>query len=140
MLVDSGGVGEGVTNDLEKNLGLRFIRYVLTGGTSQTHKLGPRRFSVPRTTVFNLLYGAFADNRIHIDPKLKLAKPLLSELANLRPLMSEETGQVRVVHRSGEHDDMAICLASTNWWANRLRQAVRVLGADNTTARLMGQR
>ncbi len=36
LLVDSGGVGEGVTNDLEKNLGLKFIRYVLTGGTSQT--------------------------------------------------------------------------------------------------------
>jgi hypothetical protein len=39
---------------------------------------------------------------------------------------------VKVVHREGEHDDMAICLASTNRWANRVKgQPLRVVTADN---------
>jgi hypothetical protein len=36
-----------------------------------------------------------------------VAKALITELRNLRPEANEETGYVRVVHREGEHDDMA---------------------------------
>ena len=48
---------------------------------------------------------------------------------------------MRVVHREGEHDDMAICLAATNWWANRPRgQPLQTISDERTAARLMGVR
>ena len=66
-----------------------------------------------------------------------MAKALIAELRNLRPEANEETGYVRVVHREGEHDDMAICLAATNWWANR-PQPFRAVSDERTAARPMG--
>jgi hypothetical protein len=57
----------------------------------------------------------------------------------LQPEANEETGYVRVVHREGEHDDMAICLAATNWWANRPEgQPLRFINDERTVAQLMG--
>jgi hypothetical protein len=138
MLVDAGGVGEAVTDDMARRLGLLFTRYRLVRGTSETRK-ARRNFTVPRTRMFEQLYAAFTDDRIRINPKLKLADALLSELRNLKPEANEETGYVKVVHREGEHDDMAICLASTNWWANRpKRPGLRLVSDDDTVNRLMG--
>ncbi len=87
-----------------------------------------------------MLYAAFTDDRIRINPKLKLSKALIAELRNLQPEANEETGYVRVVHREGEHDDMAICVASTNWWASLpLPGRTRFLGPDHpTVAKLLG--
>jgi hypothetical protein len=131
LLVDCGGVGDAVADDLSRNLGLKFIRYRLVRGTAQTHK-AHNNYTVPRTIMFEQLYAAFAGHRISIDPRLKHAKTLLGELENLRPEANEETGYVRVVHREGEHDDLAICIASTNWWANRIRQPLRVVTGDRS--------
>jgi hypothetical protein len=138
LLVDAGGVGEAVCDDLQRNLGLRFIRYRLVRGTSETRQ-AKRNFTVPRTRMFEMLYGAFTDDRIRISPKLNLAQALLGELRDLKPEANEETGFVRVVHREGKHDDMAICLAATNWWANRRRPGrLRVISDERTAMRLMG--
>jgi hypothetical protein len=56
---------------------------------------------------------------------------------------SEETGVIRVVHRSGEHDDKSICTASSYWWASflwrRPRRGLRVL-SETETMRMMGYR
>jgi len=60
--------------------------------------------------------SAFGDERIAVRPDLKLAKDLIEEFRTLKRETNEETGSVRVVHREGNHDDMAICLASTVWW------------------------
>jgi hypothetical protein len=133
LLVDAGGVGDAVCDDLARNLGVGFIRYRLVRGTAGTNRISRGNYTVPRTRMFEMLYGAFTDDRIRINPKLKLAKALIAELRNLRPEANEETGFVRVVHREGEHDDMAICLAATNWWANRpLPQGVRFIGVDGS--------
>jgi hypothetical protein len=54
---------------------------------------------------------------------------------------NEETGYVRVVHRENEHDDLAICLAAANWWANRKQKGtrhLRVINDERTAMRLMG--
>jgi hypothetical protein len=120
LLVDSGGVGEGVADDIQRSLGLSngFIRYRLVRGTSETRK-ALRSFTVPRTVMFEQLYAAFADDRIRINPKLKFAGALQEELRNLRPESHEESGYVKIVHREGQHDDLAITLAAANWWANR---------------------
>ena len=59
---------------------------------------------------------AFGDERIAIRPDLKLAGDLIAEFRDLKEDRNEETGTVRIVHREGKHDDMAICLASTVWW------------------------
>jgi|SRR5215211_37547 len=144
MLVDAGGVGEAVTDDMSRRLGLLFQRYRLVyrlvRGTSETRQ-ARRNFTVPRTRMFEQLYAAFTDERIRINPKLKLAEALLGELRNLKPEANEETGYVKVVHREGEHDDMAICLASTNWWANRKKsRGTRMIQDEETAARLMGYR
>jgi hypothetical protein len=138
MLVDSGGVGEAVADDMERRLGLAFIRYRLVRGTSETRK-ARRNFTIPRTRMFEQLYASFTDDRIRIDPKLRLAEALVEELRNLRPEANLETGYVKVVHREGEHDDMSICLASSNWWAVRDRgQPVRLVTDDRLAAQLMG--
>jgi hypothetical protein len=47
---------------------------------------------------------------------VKLAGDLIAEFRDLKEDRNEETGTVRIVHREGKHDDMAICLASTVWW------------------------
>ena len=139
LLVDAGGVGDAVCDDLARNLGVGFIRYRLVRGTAGTNKISRGNYTVPRTRMFEMLYGAFTDDRIRINPKLKLAKALVAELRNLRPEANEETGYVRVVHREGEHDDMAICLAATNWGANLKKgQPLRAIADEVTAMRLMG--
>ncbi len=141
LLVDAGGVGDAVCDDLSRKLGLGLIRYRLVRGTAGTNRISRANYTVPRTRMFEMLYAAFTDDRIRINPKLKLSKALIAELRNLRPEANEETGYVRVVHREGEHDDMAICLAATNWWANRPRgQPLRAITDERTAARLMGVR
>jgi hypothetical protein len=131
LLVDAGGVGEAVCDDMVRRLGLLFIRYRLVRGTAETRK-ARRNYTVPRTRMFEQLYAAFTDDRIRIDPRLKLADALITELTNLKPEANEETGYVRVVHREGEHDDMAICLAATNWWCNRRKpQGLRAIPAND---------
>jgi hypothetical protein len=138
LLIDSGGVGEAVADDLQRNLGLGFIRYRSVRGTSETRK-AKRNFTVPRTCMFEQLYTAFSDDRIRISPKLKLARALLGELRNLKLEGHEETGYVRVTHREGEHVDLAICLASSNWWACRPPPTrVRAIRDERTAMRLLG--
>jgi hypothetical protein len=132
MLVDCGGVGEAVCDDMQRRLGLAFIRYRLVRGTAETRK-ARRNYSVPRTRMFEQLYASFTDDRVKIDPKLKLADALVEELRNLRPEANEETGYVRVVHREGQHDDLAITLAACNWWANRRRGRPLVAITDEKT-------
>jgi len=139
LLVDVGGVGDAVGDNLARDITHPFVRYKLTGGTAQTFNRG-QNYTVPRTEMFNQLYAAFANNRIHINPRLKHAETLIKELRNLTPQMSEETGAVKVVHRTGEHDDLAICLASTNWLANLPRNVVRAVNDERTLRKLMGAR
>jgi len=136
LLVDAGGVGDAVADTLAKSMGLRHIRYRLVRGTAATNRHSPRDYTIPRTVMFQQLYAAFTTNRIKVDPRLKLAKALISELKGLQVERNEETGYERVTHREGEHDDMAICMASTNWWANvPLPGRTRFLGADHPTVK-----
>jgi hypothetical protein len=140
LLVDAGGVGDAVADTLAKTMGLRHIRYRLVRGTAATNKHTSRDYTVPRTVMFQQLYAAFTTDRIKVDPRLKLAKGLISELKGLQVERNEETGYERVTHREGEHDDMAICVASTNWWANLPQPGrTRFLGAEHpTTKKLLG--
>jgi hypothetical protein len=140
LLVDAGGVGDAVADTLAKTMGLGHIRYRLVRGTTATNRHTPRDYTVPRTVMFQQLYAAFTTNRIKVDPRLKLAKGLISELKGLQVERNEETGYERVTHREGEHDDMAICVASTNWWANLPQPGrTRFLGAEHpTTKKLLG--
>jgi hypothetical protein len=51
----------------------------------------------------------------HYRPRLSLIKELIDELQNLKLEQDEETGCIKVTHREGEHDGLAICLAAANW-------------------------
>jgi hypothetical protein len=140
LLVDAGGVGDAVADTLAKTMGLRHIRYRLVRGTAATNRRSARDYTIPRTVMFQQLYAAFTTNRIKVDPRLKLAKALISELKGLQVERNEETGYERVTHREGEHDDMAICVASTNWWVNLPKpRPARFLGPDHpAVAKLLG--
>jgi hypothetical protein len=116
LLVDAGGVGEPVCDELEVYMKLKPVRYKLVRGTAHVRQYSMRNWTVPRPLVFDMLDAAFGDNRIILDPRLALTPALLDELKNLRREQNEETGMIRVTHREGQHDDMAICLASTVWW------------------------
>jgi hypothetical protein len=116
LLVDAGGVGEAVCDDLEVYMYLRPVRYKLVWGTAHVQQYSLYDWTVPRPLVFQTLDAAFGDERVAIRSDLKLAKDLIAELAGLKEERNEETGNVRIVHREGRHDDMAICLASTVWW------------------------
>jgi len=100
-------------------MGIRPIRYKLVRGTSRVHRRTYYDWTVPRPYIFDLLDGAFGSNRIVVDPRLRLAKELIGELGRLTGELNEDTGVIRVTHREGEHDDLAICLAAANWWANK---------------------
>jgi len=106
---------------LERYMGLRPIRCKLVRGTSRTtqHKL--YYWTVPRSYMFSMLDGSFSSDRIIIDPQLGLAKELIDELKNLQLEQDQETGNIRVTHRKGQHDDLSICLAAANWWASEPR-------------------
>jgi hypothetical protein len=119
LLVDIGGVGDAVGDELRKDLGVPFVRYRLVRGTALETRHGKLDYTVPRTVMFQQLYAAFQSDRILIDKRLKGAKILLNELKGLQVEQNEETGYVRVTHRENEHDDLAISLAAANWWANR---------------------
>ena len=121
LLVDAGGVGDPVCDDLEKYMGLRPIRYKLVRGTPRTIKHKAYNWTVPRSYMFSMLDGAFGSDRIIIDPRLDLAKELTEELKNLQLEQDQETGNIRVTHREGQHDDLSICLAAANWWASEPR-------------------
>jgi len=91
--------------------------------------------------MFQQLYAAFQSDRIRIPRHLKHTKTLLAELRGLQVERNEETGYIRVVHRENEHDDLAICLAAANWWANRKQKGtrrLRVISDERTAMRLMG--
>jgi hypothetical protein len=119
MLVDAGGVGDAICDDFKKDLGVPFVRYKLVRGTATETRHGKLNYTIPRTVMFQQLYAAFHTDRIRIDRRLRGGKVLLNELKGLQVEQNEETGYVRVVHREGEHDDVAISLAAANWWANR---------------------
>jgi hypothetical protein len=116
LLVDAGGVGEAVCDDLEVYMHLRPVRYKLVRGTAHVRQYTLRNWTLPRPLVFQMLDAAFGDDRVAVDPRLALAKDLIDELAGLKLEMNEESGNIRVTHREGRHDDMAISLASTVWW------------------------
>src|SRR5215204_3054215 len=116
FLLDVGGPGEPVGDDLERSMGMRTIRYQLVRGTSRVNRHKRLRWTVPRLMMFQMLHTAFDHGRITINQRLKHAEGLKQELQNLKREVNEETNYVRVTHREGEHDDMSICLASTVWW------------------------
>ena len=133
LLVDAGGVGEAVCDDLRRDLGMPFVRYRLVRGTAAENRHGRFDYTVPRTVMFQQLYAAFHSERIRIDRRLENAKALLGELKGLQVESNEETGYVKVVHREGQHDDLAISLAAAYWWANRpLPKGVRFIGVDGS--------
>ena len=133
LLVDAGGVGDAVCDDLRRDLGMPFIRYRLVRGTTAENRHGRFDYTVPRNVMFQQLYAAFHSQRIQIDRRLENAKELLGELKGLQVESNEETGYVKVTHREGTHDDLAISLASSNWWANRpLPRGVRFIGVDGS--------
>jgi hypothetical protein len=139
LVVDAGGVGDAVCDDLAKNLGMPFIRYRLVRGTAAENRHSSRDFTVPRTIMFQQLYAAFNSDRIRISPRLRGAEVLLGELKGLQVERNEETGYERVTHREGEHDDLAICLAAANWWASRRKpRPLMAITDERTVARLMG--
>ena len=116
LLVDASGVGDAVCDDLQTYMKLRPVRYKLTRGTSHVHQYSLYNWTVPRPLLFQMADSAFGDDRIAIRPDLKLAGDLIAEFRDLKEDRNAETGTVRIVHREGKHDDMAICLASTVWW------------------------
>ncbi len=141
LLVDAGGVSDAVADDLAKDLGVPFVRYRLVRGTAQENRHSKLDYTVPRTIMFQQLYAAFQSDRIRIPRHLKHTKTLLAELRGLQVERNEETGYIRVVHRENEHDDLAICVAATNWWANRKQKGTRrlqVISDERTAMRLMG--
>jgi hypothetical protein len=119
LLVDAGGVGHGVCDTIQRYMGLRPVRYKLVRGTSRVTRHDRFNWTVPRPLLFSLLDGAFGSDRFAVDPRLKLAKTLIDELGNLQLEMNEETGSVRVTHREGTHDDLAIAVGAANWWAHQ---------------------
>src|SRR5918995_4497273 len=98
LLVDAGGVGDAVCDDLRKDLGMPFVRYRLVRGTAAENRHGRFDYTVPRTMMFQQLYAAFHSERIRIDRRLENAKVLLKELKGLQVERNEETGYVKVVH------------------------------------------
>ncbi len=141
LLVDAGGVGDAVADDLAKDLGVPFVRYRLVRGTAQENRHSKLDYTVPRTIMFQQLYAAFHSERIKIDGRLPLAKDLIAELKGLQVERNEESGYVKVTHREGAHDDMVICLAAANWWANRKQKGtrrLRVINDARTAMRLLG--
>lgn len=127
-----GGPGIPVVGNLVHNLDLKrhIISYALTRGSAQPRFPSRNRFTVPRSLVFQMLYAAFTDERIGIDPRLEHAETLAHELKNLKVERVEETGVEKVVHREGEHDDLSIAVGAANYVANLSTRSARTKIVD----------
>jgi hypothetical protein len=134
IVIDSGGPGIPVVDNLVHNLDLKhhIITYALTRGSAQPKFPSSNRFTVPRSLVFQMLYAAFTDERIGIDPRLDHAETLAHELKNLKVERTEETGIERVVHREGQHDDLSIAVGAANYVANVSTRTARAKFMDAT--------
>src|SRR5215218_915582 len=112
LLVDAGGPGIPVVDNLARNLqlGSNLISYCLTSGAAQPHFPRKNYFTCPRSLLFQHLKAAFEDGRVGIDPRLEFGETLRHEIVNLRSEPIEETGIEKVVHRDGEHDDLVIAV------------------------------
>jgi hypothetical protein len=137
LVIDASGVGDSFFDMMVADLDLKrnAIGYKMVAGMSGIKHHSKSRFTVARNTLFQQLDASFNNKQIIVDPRHALSETLLGELRGLRPEGDEDTGYIKVVHRSGEHDDLSIAVGAANVLTNppdRPRVRTRIMDSSGT--------
>lgn len=122
LVVDVTGVGRPIVDELFAR-GLRPIAISIHGGDSVTsQKTRYLEYKVPKRDLISNLQVLVQNNMIKINPRLKNAKLLASELRNVRIKINPKTAHDSYgAWREGEHDDLVLAVAVAAWYARTHR-------------------
>lgn len=123
VLVDVGGVGRPVTDQLDR-LGVRHHRVNIHGGQT-VGSLDDGTLSVPKRDLVAALVVGFESKRLRIATGLRHASTLEREAAAFQMKLSA-SGHDTYNARSGEHDDTLLATSLPVWWAGRPKRVVYV--------------
>jgi hypothetical protein len=124
LIVDSTGVGRGVT-DILQTKGLKFKAVTITGG-DEVHAVGGGRYRVPKRDLVGALEVPFHTGRLKIAEGMELWPTLKKELLNFRRKINLKTAHDSYEHwREGDHDDLVLAAALACWWITRRRRGTR---------------
>jgi hypothetical protein len=120
LVVDRGGVGEAVFEQIEDEAGggpVELQGITITGGKSVT-RAGPGHLRVPKRDLVAALQVAVQNEEIRAASELELWPTLRSEMESFTAEITE-TGHDTYEARQGEHDDLVLALALPMWLARR---------------------
>jgi len=123
LVIDRGGVGEAVYEQIEDEAGggpAALVGVSITGGKSVT-SAGPSHYRVPKRELVAALQVAVQNEEIRAASELELWPTLRSEMESFTAEITE-TGHDTYEARQGEHDDLVLALALPVWlseWKRR---------------------
>lgn len=103
IMVDATGMGQGVVDQLEEDLGYKVEGFVFSG---------PKK-----SDLYSTLKDSFQKQRIHFHYERNTDMPEVKMYNQLTALEYKytETGRMKIGHPSGGHDDFCDALALANW-------------------------
>ena len=128
LVVDRGGVGEAVFEEIEDHAGggpADLVGVTITGGKSVT-SAGPGHYRVPKPDLVAALQVAVQNGEIKAASELELWPTLRGEMESFTAEITQ-TGHETFEARQGEHDDLVLALALPVWFSEWKR---RRLNAD----------
>jgi len=123
LVIDRGGVGEAVYEQIEDHAGggpADLVGVSITGGRKVT-SAGPQHYRVPKRELVAALQVAVQNGEIRAASDLELWPTLRSEMESFTAEITE-TGHDTYEARQGEHDDLVLALALPVWlseWKRR---------------------
>ena len=123
LVIDRGGVGEAVYEQIEDHAGggpADLVGVSITGGRKVT-SAGPGHYRVPKRELVAALQVAVQNEEIRAASELELWPTLRSEMESFTAEITE-TGHDTYEARQGEHDDLVLALALPVWLAEWKRR------------------
>ena len=124
LVVDDSGVGRPVS-DMLVDRGLKPVRVTIVGGMKAEPKFG-NRWHVPKELLITGLDAALHAGTLIIAKELTESHALKNELVDFRRTVSG-AGRASFSARSGQHDDLILSVAISNWWARKPHLALQSL-------------
>jgi hypothetical protein len=116
LLVDAGGPGRPMANDLSK-AGMRPIRISFHGGVNVSLVDGGAGYNVPVRDLVGAAQVALQNGLLKMSPELDLAETLTKELLAFRRKINPNTAHDSYGQwREGKHDDLVFAVSMAVWY------------------------
>lgn len=141
VLLDATGVGRPVV-DICRAEGIRHLVPIIIGSGTHVTQDQYGYWHVPKKVLVGSTQVAMQNQALKLPSNHPLAETMLKELRNFKMKLSEAGNQRFEAWRSGDHDDLVLMLAQSQWWTRRLRRPVvePTLTADQAEAAKIRER